>query len=189
MRKLLKIGAVALGGVGVLVCAAAVGIGWWAAVRAATRLDRVVARRWIARIMVGWGLVSMGTMFITDVPSFMAARVLLGIAVNAFGHAPPFLVKAEALFGTGEDAPGISTVMMEAFNIVQDRIARSRLAGDPPDAVISPRLGEFSLFDFHRADEIIKRGVSAAEREVEDIAREIQARRRFRPAVIQQRSA
>ena len=26
--------------------------------------------------------------------------------------------------------------MMEAFNIVQDRIARSRLAGDPPDVVI-----------------------------------------------------
>jgi methyl-accepting chemotaxis protein len=44
MRKLLKIGAVALGGVGMLVCAAAVGIGWWAALRTAARLDRVVAR-------------------------------------------------------------------------------------------------------------------------------------------------
>lgn len=35
------------------------------------------------------------------------------------------------LFGRGENVPGISTVMVEAFNIVQDRIARSRLAGDP----------------------------------------------------------
>jgi sugar phosphate permease len=47
-------------------------------------LERVGARRWIARIMIGWGLVSMGTMFITDVPSFMAARVLLGIAEAGF---------------------------------------------------------------------------------------------------------
>src|SRR5688500_18158594 len=44
MRKLLKIAAVVLGGLGVLVCTAAVGIGWWAAVSTATRLDRVVAR-------------------------------------------------------------------------------------------------------------------------------------------------
>jgi ACS family tartrate transporter-like MFS transporter len=47
-------------------------------------LERVGARRWIARIMIGWGLVSMGTMFITDVRSFMAARVLLGIAEAGF---------------------------------------------------------------------------------------------------------
>jgi ACS family tartrate transporter-like MFS transporter len=47
-------------------------------------LERVGARRWIARILIGWGLVSMGTMFITDVWSFMAARVLLGIAEAGF---------------------------------------------------------------------------------------------------------
>ncbi len=32
------------------------------------------------------------------------------------------------VFGRGDDAPGITTVMVDAFNIVQDRIARSRLA-------------------------------------------------------------
>jgi MFS transporter, ACS family, tartrate transporter len=47
-------------------------------------LERVGARRWIARIMIGWGLVSMGTMFIHDVTSFMTARVLLGIAEAGF---------------------------------------------------------------------------------------------------------
>ena len=47
-------------------------------------LDRVGARRWIARIMIGWGVVSMGTMFITDAFTFMAARVLLGIAEAGF---------------------------------------------------------------------------------------------------------
>src|SRR4051794_16259465 len=37
------------------------------------------------------------------------------------------------------NAPGIATVMVDAFNITQDRIARSRLAGDPPDVMIAPK--------------------------------------------------
>jgi MFS transporter, ACS family, tartrate transporter len=47
-------------------------------------LERIGARRWIARIMVGWGLVSMATMFVWNGPSFMAARVILGIAEAGF---------------------------------------------------------------------------------------------------------
>jgi NTE family protein len=90
------------------------------------------------------------------------------------------------LFGKGDDAPGISTVVVDAFNIVQDRIARSRLAGDPPDAMISPKLHGVGLFDFHRADEVIRRGEIAAQREIEDLGREIEARRsgRFQPALL-----
>jgi ACS family tartrate transporter-like MFS transporter len=47
-------------------------------------LERVGARLWIARIMIVWGLVSMATMFIYDVTSFMAARIILGIAEAGF---------------------------------------------------------------------------------------------------------
>jgi NTE family protein len=83
------------------------------------------------------------------------------------------------IFGQPDTTPGISTVMTEAFNIVQDRISRSRLAGDPPDAVISPRLGEFGLFDFQRADEFITLGQMATERALDDIVREIDARRLY----------
>ena len=81
------------------------------------------------------------------------------------------------IFGGGDSGPGISTVMVDAFNIVQDRIARSRLAGDPPDVMINPRLAGIGLFDFHRADELIGRGMTAALREVDDVKRELQARR------------
>ena len=93
------------------------------------------------------------------------------------------------LFGrgnNGEPTPGISTVVVDAFNIVQDRIARSRLAGDPPDALISPRLAGIGPFDFHRADDLISRGYSAATREVEDITNEIGFRRMFEPRVAPQ---
>ncbi|MBS0269372.1 MAG: patatin-like phospholipase RssA [Proteobacteria bacterium] len=78
------------------------------------------------------------------------------------------------ILGKGDGAPGISTVMVDALNIVQDRIARSRLAGDPPDAMISPRLQDVGLFDFHRADEAIERGIQAVERQLDDMVREIE---------------
>jgi NTE family protein len=82
------------------------------------------------------------------------------------------------VFGRADNGPGISRVMVEAFNIVQDRIARSRLAGDPPDAIIQPRVPAFGLFDFHRAEELIECGLVAAQREIEDIKREINGRSR-----------
>jgi NTE family protein len=65
--------------------------------------------------------------------------------------------------------PGISTVMVEAFNIMQDRITRARLAGDPPDVLISPRVAKIGWFDFHRGEEIIAHGRRAAERALESI--------------------
>ena len=65
--------------------------------------------------------------------------------------------------------PGISTVMVDAFNIMQDRITRARLAGDPPDLLISPRVARIGLFDFHRADDLIAHGTRAAERAIDSI--------------------
>ena len=65
--------------------------------------------------------------------------------------------------------PGIASVMADAFNITQDRIMRSRLAGDPPDVLITARTNKIGLFDFHRADELIALGREAARKAVEDI--------------------
>jgi NTE family protein len=73
-------------------------------------------------------------------------------------------VKRQVLGTPG--SPGLLTVMSEAFNIMQDRITRARLAGDPPDVLIQPHLGPVSLFDFHRADESIALGAEAAERAI-----------------------
>jgi NTE family protein len=73
------------------------------------------------------------------------------------------------IFGRNDGAPGMSAVMMDAVNITQDRIARSRLAGDPPDITLGPKLGDIGLFDFHRAGEAIAQGAKAAERHIEEI--------------------
>ncbi len=71
-------------------------------------------------------------------------------------------------FGSG-GRPGISSVMVDAFNIMQDRITRARLAGDPPDLLISPRVGQIGWFDFHRADDLIAFGARSAERAIDSI--------------------
>ena len=67
------------------------------------------------------------------------------------------------------DAPNVATAMIDAFNIVQDRILRSRLAGDPPDAIITARMEDIGMFDFHRADQLIDIGHLAAKRALPNI--------------------
>jgi len=65
--------------------------------------------------------------------------------------------------------PSLGTVMVDAFNVMQDRITRARLAGDPPDVIIAPRLGDVGFFDFHRAQEAIELGAQATEKSIEAI--------------------
>ena len=74
-----------------------------------------------------------------------------------------------------EGRPGLPTVMIEAYNVMQDRITRARLAGDPADVMISPRLGAIGMFDFHRAGEAIKIGSEAAQRALPSIQEVIEA--------------
>lgn len=88
--------------------------------------------------------------------------------VGTNGRAAVHLLHRQ-IFGRTNGAPGMSAVMMDAINITQDRIARSRLAGDPPDITIGPKLGDIGLFDFHRACEAIQLGARAAEKQIDEI--------------------
>lgn len=55
-------------------------------------------------------------------------------------------------------APGMMEVVATSLNIMQDRITRSRMAGDPADLVLSPRLSHIGLMEFYRAAEAIAEG-------------------------------
>jgi len=67
------------------------------------------------------------------------------------------------------EAPNVATAMIDAFNIIQDRILRSRLAGDPPDATITARMQDIGMFDFHKAEQLIDVGRAAAKRALPNI--------------------
>ena len=71
--------------------------------------------------------------------------------------------------------PGLPTVMVEAFNVMQDRITRARLAGDPPDVLISPRLGGIGWFDFHRAAEAVEIGCEATTKALDAVSEAVTA--------------
>lgn len=78
-------------------------------------------------------------------------------------------VMIQQVFGREAGGPSLFGVMVQSLNIMQDRITRSRLAGEPPDIAINPRVGHVGLLEFHRAAELIEEGRIAAERLVPEI--------------------
>ncbi len=68
------------------------------------------------------------------------------------------------IFGQDADRPNIFGVMTTSLSIMQDRLTRSRLAGDPPDVHITPRVGHIGMLEFERAKEAIAEGELAVER-------------------------
>lgn len=86
------------------------------------------------------------------------ARRLLGM--NPF---------SKLLFSREPGAPSIFGVMVTTLGIIQDRVTRSRLAGDPPDISIEPRVGHIGLMEFDRAEELIEAGERAVESQIDEI--------------------
>jgi NTE family protein len=68
--------------------------------------------------------------------------------------------------------PGMMEVMATSINIMQDRITRSRMAGDPADLVLTPRLAHIGLMEYYRAEEAITEGIKTvqlAERQLRNL--------------------
>ena len=65
-----------------------------------------------------------------------------------------------------DDAPAVPSlvnVVLASVNIMQMRITRSRMAGDPAEVLIAPRLSHIGLMDFHRGRESIDEGYAATQ--------------------------
>ncbi len=60
--------------------------------------------------------------------------------------------------------PSIFEVFNTALDIGMQRVARSRLAGDPADVLITPLLPDFGSMEYHRSREAIEEGRAAVER-------------------------
>lgn len=73
-------------------------------------------------------------------------------------------LQAQFQRGTQDSAPGVFDVIATAVNVMQDRITRSRMAGDPPDLLISPRLAHIGLLELHRGGEAIAEGYDCVAR-------------------------
>ena len=98
------------------------------------------------------------------------AQALEDDAANAEGGAPwmrrlqdGFVSLLPSTDPEREHLPSLLEVVMGSVNIMQVRITRSRMAGEPPEVVIAPRLAHLGLLDFYRAGEAIAEGRKAAE--------------------------
>jgi NTE family protein len=67
------------------------------------------------------------------------------------------------LFTHQKHAPSILGVMARSLDIIQNRISRTRLASDPPDVKLTPRLGDIGMLQFDRATAAIEAGEAAVE--------------------------
>ncbi|MDX1574182.1 MAG: patatin-like phospholipase family protein [Methylophaga sp.] len=68
-----------------------------------------------------------------------------------------------------DDTPDFFDAIAASVNITQDRITRSRMAGDPPEILLQPRLANIGLLEFYRASEAIEAGESAVQKALPDI--------------------
>lgn len=68
------------------------------------------------------------------------------------------------LFGDSINSPGLIDVLAGSIHIMQDRITKSRMAGDPPDIILSPRLSQLGLMEFDRGAMAIEEGRASVER-------------------------
>lgn len=67
------------------------------------------------------------------------------------------------LFSHQNHEPSVLGVMARALDIIQNRTSRTRLASDPPDVRLTPRLGDIGMLQFDRADDVIAAGHAAVE--------------------------
>ena len=120
----------------------------------------------------------------------MGAEIVIAVDLSSdlLGHrhmhpevvtseAPPSLVsewmrKLQETFGraSSDEAgeapvllPSMLSTVAQSLNIMQVRITRSRMAGEPPELIIAPRLAHLGLLEFHRAGEAIEEGRRAVE--------------------------
>ncbi len=70
----------------------------------------------------------------------------------------------QKLLGAVGGEPSIFEVVSGSIHIMQMRISRSRMAGDPPNLLIAPVVENIGLMDFHRAAEAIEEGARAVKR-------------------------
>ncbi|VEA73983.1 NTE family protein rssA [Serratia rubidaea] len=65
--------------------------------------------------------------------------------------------------------PTAMEIMSTSIQVLENRLKRNRMAGDPPDVLIQPYCPQISTLDFHRAEEAIAAGTMAVEKQLEQL--------------------
>ncbi len=104
-----------------------------------------------------------------DIYQTVAGFDLLDVMQQQGGWSSGLNGMVRRVFRRERDTPSLFGVMASSLGIILDRITRSRLAGEPPDVHIAPRLGHIGIAEFQRAGEMIDVGAAATEAALPDI--------------------
>ncbi|MGQ7181424.1 hypothetical protein ACUOA5_43355, partial [Escherichia coli] len=66
-------------------------------------------------------------------------------------------------------APTATEIMTTSIQVLENRLKRNRMAGDPPDILIQPVCPQISTLDFHRAHAAIAAGQLAVEKKMDEL--------------------
>lgn len=135
---------------------------------------RALGADFIIAVGLGDGMLAKRAAGLSPTAAEEAAAAQRGRLMEMVAQMPgPFREQAARilpqLLASGPKSPGYFDVLANALNIMQDRITRSRLAGEPPHAMISPQVAHIRLMDFHRAGEAIEAGRIAAEKALDGL--------------------
>ncbi len=104
---------------------------------------------------------------------FQESKNIIKQDVGAVGRITDLVIEYTASVFSTTKAEGQPPSLFEAIagsvNITQDRITRSRMAGDPPDILLSPKLSHIGLLEFYRANEAINEGKECVQRMLPEI--------------------
>lgn len=118
-------------------------------------LCRAMGADTVIAVDLGSDLVGRGLRRASDAPGDSDANWMRRVMAR-FGRVPEPAAAAETA-----PVPSMISVLFASINVMQVRIARSRLAGEPADVLISPRLAQLGLMDYHRGAEAIAEGRAA----------------------------
>ncbi|MCK7458721.1 patatin-like phospholipase RssA [Idiomarina aminovorans] len=104
-----------------------------------------------------------------------------GFFDNMWSGSKEYLDSFKSRFrSNGDKAPGMFSVMASSIDIMQERITKARMAGDPPDILVQPKLGHIGIMEFYRGQEAIDIGYDTTTRMRDLIMQEIELYRERR---------
>lgn len=88
-------------------------------------------------------------------------------------HGQHYFDNLKQKFKKDQQTPGVLGVMAGAIDIMQERVTKARMAGDPPDVLLQPKLGHIGILEFERGQDAIDVGYEATMRMRELIEEDI----------------
>jgi len=110
-------------------------------------LCRAMGADFVIGVDLNWDLIGRRNRTSTQAPALTPKSGVVAALLAKLRPAP----RAASDLGPAPEMPSLLDVMTTSLNIMQVRITRSRLAGEPADAIVRPRLSDIATMDYHRA--------------------------------------